>query len=602
MYTKYGIKSYPDKRAYMDQRKNYNQKRDNNYINSGNDENILETTFQPKCIFTKQNDNLSFYQSSSKNSFRNSKKEKNQNENITPIMKGKNTIYHIQKTINERNKENIIQNFSNNYSDINDSKTPNDNRTIKNNINNINININPNTNNFNLEKNYEYIHNEKESTRRINLDRHIIKNNKKKRITKSCRRQYNVQKRDNFKVLSYKQSDEEDSENKFSKAHDKKIIHIYKKQGVDEIFFPSKRTHSPSVPSKKKKVSQKYKTHTLKYQSFFGTFNSTKPEQKMKSLSRKRINEIKDFNIDKLIEIGDKYANMCHPGLPLGKIMNNNILCLNKIKKNKYQIPINTNNNCFNYSKYSKRTFNTSTYNDENKENIPLQNRVIKKLITKNKIKKSKLPKIDNERDENQKISNENTVRKYLNFRNENQNYNNIKDDNANNSSVIIRRRNKNNNTFLRKQNSFDKNMNMNELLEEIPKRKFQKISGDLRINANNNINPNFIILNKNRKVIKINNDNKKEKIVTDENDNGLNNRNCRKNIEKNNREILIDINVNKKFNKYRNIQMNQNKTKRYYGYDDRHNLEDTINNHSYYESLYSNKRTVKNNIYDKEV
>ena len=593
MYTKYGIKSYPDNRSYIDQRKNYNQKKDNNYLNSGNDENILESTFQPKCIFTKQNDNLSFYQSSSKNSFRNSKKEKNQNENITPIMKGKNTIYHIPKTINERNKENLIQNFSNNYSDINDSKTPNDNRTIKNNINNINININPNTNNFNMEK---------ESTRRINLDRHIIKNNKKKRITKSCRRQYNVQKRDNFNVLSYKQSDEEDSEIKFLKPDNKKIIHIYKKQGVDEIFFPSKRTHSPSVPSQKEKISQKYKTHTLKYQSFFGTFNSTKPEQKIKSLSRKRINEIKDFNIDKLIEIGDKYANMRHPGLPLGKIMNNNILCLNRIKKNKYQIPINTNNNCFNYSKYSKRTFNTSTYNDENKENIPLQNRVIKKLITKNKIKKSKLPIIDNERDENQKISNENTVRKYLNFRNENQNYNNINDDNANNSSVIIRRRNKNNNTFLRKQNSFDKNMNMNELLEEIPKRKFQKISGDLRINSNNNINPNYIILNKNRKVIKINNDNKKEKIITDENDNGQNNRNYRKNIEKNNREILIDINVSKKFNKYRNIQMNQNKTKRYYGYDDRHNLEDTINNHSYYESLYSNKRTVKNNIYDKEV
>ena len=596
MYTKYGIKSYPDNRSYIDQRKNYNQKKDNNYLNSGNDENILETTFQPKCIFTKQNDNLSFYQSSSKNSFRNSKKEKNQNENITPIMKGKNTIYHIQKTINERNKENLIQNFSNNYSDINDSKTPNDNRTIKNNINNINININPNTNNFNLEK---------ESTRRINLDRHIIKNNKKKRITKSCRRQYNVQKRDNFNVLSYKQSDEEDSEIKFLKPDNKKIIHIYKKQGVDEIFFPSKRTHSPSIPSQKKKISQKYKTHTLKYQSFFGTFNSTKPEQKMKSLSRKRINEIKDFNIDKLIEIGDKYANMCHPGLPLGKIMNNNILCLNKIKKNKYQIPINTNNNCFNYSKYSKRTFNTSTYNDENKENIPLQNRVIKKLITKNKIKKSKLSIIDNEKNEkneNQKISNENTVRKYLNFRNENQNYNNINDDNANNSSVIIRRRNKNNNTFLRKQNSFDKNMNMNELLEEIPKRKFQKISGDLRLNANNNINPNYIIINKNRKVIKINNNNKKAQIITDENDNGQNNRNCRKNIEKNNREILIDINVNKKFNKYRNIQMNQNKTKRYYGYDDRHNLEDTINNHSYYESLYSNKRTVNNNIYNKGV
>ena len=103
----------------------------------------------------------------------NSKKDKNQNnENITPIMKGKNTIYYIQRTIQERNKENIIQNFSYNYSDINDNKTCNNTRTIKNNINNINININPNTNNFN-------------PTNRISIEKNIIKNTKRKRITKS---------------------------------------------------------------------------------------------------------------------------------------------------------------------------------------------------------------------------------------------------------------------------------------------------------------------------------------------------------------------------------------------------------------------------------
>ena len=40
--------------------------------------------------------------------------------------------------------------------------------------------------------------------------------------------------------------------------------------------------------------------------------------------------------------------------LPLEKNMNN-ILHINKIKKNKFQVPINTYNNVFNYSKYSKR-------------------------------------------------------------------------------------------------------------------------------------------------------------------------------------------------------------------------------------------------------
>ena len=581
MYTKYGIKSYPDNKSYISQRNNHNQIGSKNYTNSRNEENILETTFQPKCIFTKQNDNLSFYQSSSKNSFMNSKKDCNQNnENITPIMKGKNTIYHIQRTIQERNKENIIQNFSYNYSDINDNKTCNNTRTIKNNINNINININPNTNNFN-------------PTNRISIEKNIIKNTKRKRITKSCKRQYNVQKRDNFNVLSYKPPEEDDSDINYSCANKKKIIHLYKKQDVDEIFFPSKRTHSPNIPTKRKKLEQKYQTRTLKYKNennnFFGSF-IIKKEQMKKSLSKKRIKEINDFNIDKLIEIGDK-------------IMNSNILCLKKIriKKNKYQIPINTNNNCFNFSKYSKRTFNNNNTKinlDENKENIPIQNRVIKKLIKKNKLKNSQLSTNQEKNETEQLTNNDNTVRKYLNFKNEKNNYNNnnIIDNNTTNSSVVIRRRNKNtNNAFLRKQNSFDKNMNMNmsDLGEEIPKRKYQKINCDLSLKTNNgNINTNYIIINKD------NNENKKEKII---NENNIG-RNSRQTIEKNNREILIDINANKKFNKYRNIQMNQNKTKNYYGYDDRHHLEDTINNHSYYESLHSNKRGVNYNIYNKGV
>ena len=584
MYTKYGIKSYPDNKSYIDHRNNYNKISSKNYTLSGNDENILET------IFTRKNDNLSFYQSNSKNSFMNPKKEKNQNnENITPIMKGKNTIYNIQRTIQERNKENIIQNFSYNYSDINtNNKTRNINRTIKNNINNINININPNTNNFNFEK---------ENPNRINIDKNIIKTQKRKRIIKSCKKQYNVQKRDNFNVLSYKPPEEDDSDINYLNINKKNIIHLYKKQGVDEIFFPSKRTRSPNIPTKRKKMTLKYQTHTLNYQNqnqnqnFFGAF-IIKKGQMVKSLSKKRIKEINDFNIDKLIEIGDK-------------IMNSNILCLKNIKKNKYRIPINTNtnNNGFNFSKYSKRTFNNNNTEinlDENKENIPMQYRVIKKLITKNKIKKSKLS-INNEENLNEKMPNDNAARIYLNFKKEKNNYNNnnIIDNNTTNPSVVIRRRNKNTNeAFLQKPFSFDKNIDMNDLGEEIPKRKFQKITGDLSIKANGSINNNYIILNKNRKILEINNDNKK-KIITDENNIS---RNSRQKIEKNNRKILIDINVNKKFNKYRNIKLKQNKTKNYYGYDDRHNLEDTINNHSYYESLHSNKRGVNYNIYNKGV
>ena len=542
MYTKYEIKTYQinQSNSILEQKKNYSKntsKYCDNIENSEKDsDQLLGTTFHPKSIFTKQNNNISFYQSSSLNNFKNSKNKDNnkkQTENITPIMKNKNKIYTIQKT-SESNEENTIQNFSYNYSDISDNKIRN-NRTIKNNINNINININPNTNNFNFNTN-----NNIEQPRRINLNEKIAHRNKRKRATKSYKKQLNVQKRDDFNVLSYQQPEEDYTDSVINvKKHKNKIIKLYKKQEVDEIFFPSKRTHSPSISKNRKEEVEKYQTHTLKYQSFFGS---------------------------------DKYANLHQPVLPLGRIMNNNILFFNnKIKKNKFQIPINTCNNCFNYSKYSKRTYNSNA--EEDKENMPNlindKNRVTKKLISKNNLRYSKNSRDkQNEKIENQNlVSDDNTARKYLNFNNENPNHNsktNTPEQNNNNinSSVVIRRRNiKNNSGFLRKQNSYDRS-----------------------IKDNNNI-----ILNKSKKAYEKSIEIQKEKLITDE---VINNRNySRKKIEQNNnRQILIDINVKRRNNRYKNNQINQNKSKNYYGYDDRHNLEDTINNHAYYESMYYKK------------
>ena len=286
---------------------------------------------------------------------------------------------------------------------------------------------------------------------------------------------------------------------------------------------------------------------------------------------------------------------MQKPVLPLGKIMNNNILFFkNKIKKNKFQIPINTYNNCFNFSKYSKRSFNT--YIDDDKENIPNlindKNRVTKKIISKNNLRNNSKKNIkDNDFDENesQKKSEDNTVRKNLQFKNENEIQNLKNNDYLNNSgtnvSVIIKKRNlKNNSGFLRKQNSFDKNMKNNDFEEIIPKRKFQKITYNLSLNnnTNNNKNSNYILLKENKK---------NEKLLTYDISNYRSSRNNKKKIEQNNnRQILIDININKRNNKYINNGVNKNKSKNYYGYDDRHNLEETINNHAYYESLYYKK------------
>ena len=592
MFTKYEIKTYPD-----NPRINY---KNNNYINNEKDtEQITETTFQPKCIFTKQNNNISFYQSSSKNSFKNSKnKDKKSTANITPIMKTKKNIYTINTT-QEKTEENAIQNFSYNYSGILDNTKKRKNRTIKNNINNININITPNNNtfNFNNNNNSEYIDNNNSKPKRLNLKEHLSQRNTKKRITKSCKKQYNVQKRDDFNVLSYRQPEEDSDINALGIIPNKKnkIIKIYKKQEVDEIFLPSKRTHSPTITNKRTEEVEKYQTHTLKYQNFFGSFNCNNPKKIKKSISKRKINQLNDFNIDKLIEIGDKYVNMQKPVLPLGKIMNNNILFFkNKIKKNKFQIPINTYNNCFNFSKYSKRSFNT--YIDDDKENIPNlindKNRVTKKLISKNNLRNNSKKNIkDNDFDENesQKKSEDNTVRKNLQFKNENEIQNLKNNDYLNNSgtnvSVIIKKRNlKNNSGFLRKQNSFDKNMKNNDFEEIIPKRKFQKITYNLSLNnnTNNNKNSNYILLKENKK---------NEKLLTYDISNYRSSRNNKKKIEQNNnRQILIDININKRNNKYINNGVNKNKSKNYYGYDDRHNLEETINNHAYYESLYYKK------------
>ena len=592
MFTKYEIKTYPDNPRI--------NSKNNNYINNEKDtEQITETTFQPKCIFTKQNNNISFYQSSSKNSFKNSKnKDKKSTANITPIMKTKKNIYTINTT-HEKSEENAIQNFSYNYSGILDNTKKRKNRTIKNNINNININITPNNNtfNFNNDNNSEYLHNNNSKPKRLNLKEHLTQRNTKKRITKSCKKQYNVQKRDDFNVLSYRQPEEDSDINALGIIPNKKnkIIKIYKKQEVDEIFLPSKRTHSPTITNKKTEEVEKYQTHTLKYQNFFGSFNCNNPKKIKKSISKRKINQLNDFNIDKLIEIGDKYVNMQKPVLPLGKIMNNNILFFkNKIKKNKFQIPINTYNNCFNFSKYSKRSFNT--YIDDDKENIPNlindKNRVTKKLISKNNLRNNSKKNIkDNDFDENesQKKSEDNTVRKNLQFKNENEIQNLKNNDYLNNSgtnvSVIIKKRNlKNNSGFLRKQNSFDKNMKNNDFEEIIPKRKFQKITYNLSLNnnTNNNKNSNYILLKENKK---------NEKLLTYDISNYRSSRNNKKKImQNNNRQILIDININKRNNKYINNGVNKNKSKNYYGYDDRHNLEETINNHAYYESLYYKK------------
>ena len=83
-----------------------------------------------------------------------------------------------------------------------------------------------------------------------------------------------------------------------------KINKMYKKQELGDIFFPSKKTYSSPSSTPNKEIINKYQTHTLKYQSFFGSFSGLKNSRIKTSSSRIQVNQLNDCNIDKLIEIG----------------------------------------------------------------------------------------------------------------------------------------------------------------------------------------------------------------------------------------------------------------------------------------------------------
>lgn len=94
--------------------------------------------------------------------------------------------------------------------------------------------------------------------KRVNLNEHFnqmqSKTHKPKRTIKSCKKnQFNVEKSDNFNVLSYRPKEYESDIN--ANRDTSKIIRIYKKQEVDEIFIPVRELNP---------LYQKFKHHFLK--------------------------------------------------------------------------------------------------------------------------------------------------------------------------------------------------------------------------------------------------------------------------------------------------------------------------------------------------
>jgi hypothetical protein len=528
---------------------------------------LFKKKFQPKCIFTKQKNNISFFQSNSKSSYRALKKIKD----LSPDFNNKNSTTFKNPPITR------FQIYGQEKFSYNNTTTDK-NSTNKSKENN---------NNSNNE--------------RLNLNEYLLQKFKRpKREIKSYKNEFNVEKSDNFNVLSYRQVNYESDINKNKNKDKMQKTPVYKKQKFEEIIFPSKRNHSRQLNQIETENNQE-----IKYKSFFGLFNSSKNSRSSKSTSKIKTNQLNDFNIDKLIEIGDRYASN-NPVLPLGKIMNNNILFKNKNNKN--NIPISYKSYYNNYfsikNKEVKGENNFANHTLKNKkidleelrENcidlVKEKKRVTKKLISKNSLKSTKT--IDDNKEPEQ-INNDNIVKKNLNF--------NIEYDKKDKKSADIKMKKRrikkmsfNSTTQQNLINTVNYNDQMKTFQEILPIKTKKRTILNLKIDEKENIDNNRLEIASYRNDKRKKHDLVRRKLLTDDQDNYRNNtlqiKVNKKNMLNNTQNREIILNNNKKYKIISNFYYQDNRPKNYYGYDERHILENSINNHVYYESVHSKKKS----------
>ena len=641
MFEKYKVNSYPDYIENYDSDTGLHKVKpsfENKQSTFISTEIYSNNSFQPECIYSKENNNNSLFQSDSKNSFR-SLKYNNLSHNIAE----ENYLYGYRKKADSFPFQNCIDNnFSSNDEEmVNKKRVGTENK-------------------------------------RIYLDKYMNQNDDQipKRTIKSIRNQFDIQKRDNFNVLSYRPEDY-DSDCQKIKG---KIIQIFKKQDAVELFIPNKRASSPQTTShsggKKQERLLSYQTPTLKFQSFFGSFTKQKHckiNSQAKCASKKKKNQLEDYNIDKLIEIGDNCEIKCIPILSFGKKIKNikNKIRLKNKKGNKNNIIKNIYNNYNNQNnenenqennEFEKSENNFKIYNNINsvhsKDQININNE--KDIFSKkykyhgqisrkrNNIKNAKTYNAINQTKDNttnNKNKEENSaVYKSIKINNEKIEESNNSLKRINNTSSKLKRnseianqkvsgfshnKNINNNININNNNNDKVNENLNHFHHEIIpqknslKRKIElplnnnKFNYSLNKNISSYTNVNSIIernkyLN-NCKNINVNEENKEKVIQKEKNtDNAVeeNKQNVKKipigegeNYKKymkanNNVSVSSSININTNENNNqigKKISDSGFKTKKYYGYDS-YNLEGTINNHSYYESVYSKKKGEQKN------
>ena len=664
MYDKYVIRTYPENCIQENSESDSENELSNlpfkkaTYVNDNEytDDNII-----PSYI-NKETNNISYYPPNSKINLK-----ERQIKNKTILQKQMNVNYDSD-IINKQNRTNI------NYLNLNDNKKNYFYNKLK-----------------KEEESKENTFEQYYSNDRVDLNKYFnIKQAElhlPSRTLKKYKAQYlDVEKSDNFKVLSYRPEDYETDINKPKK--NSKIIQVFKKQEASELFFPSKRARSPpssptSAKNSTKKLEKKidnnkfqsfYQAPTLKFQSFFGSFmqpKKTKNLNQAKSTSKSRVNQLHDFNIEKLIEIGDnksnKFGNILSFGKKIKSLKNRHKIKKKLIEKEnmKYKARTEINTNEETQTPIQRIQIDSKDYNLMRRAN----NNTNKKLVCHVQIKR-KRSIINNQNlntnpskiEQNSKIDN-NINKQYKHNQSLNKNNTVIKSRRVNTSNnntdenIARKKITKSNpkiqgsNFFYQSQNNkvnttpinstrYSTNRNNNNIINKIsPIKTVQnnKINIDInKINKNSNnneiINNNTTNQNNNSKFhysirnfnnvennlpknnyknySLINKDNKikkelsKQNMLTEIKELEYNESNDNDLIEDNKTSINLKkgtITDEEKLKKTQRINntgikdmkksyQKEFKNKKYYGYDDRHNLEGTINNHTTYVSKYTKK------------
>ena len=663
MYDKYVIRTYPENCIQENSESDSENELSNlpfkkaTYVNDNEytDDNII-----PSYI-NKETNNISYYPPNSKINLK-----ERQIKNKTILQKQINVNYDSD-IINKQNRTNI------NYLNLNDNKKNYFYNKLK-----------------KEEESKENTFEQYYSNDRVDLNKYFnIKQAElhlPSRTLKKYKAQYlDVEKSDNFKVLSYRPEDYETDINKPKK--NSKIIQVFKKQEASELFFPSKRARSPPSPPTSAKNSTKklekkidnnkfqsfYQAPTLKFQSFFGSFMQPKKAKNLnqaKSTSKSRVNQLHDFNIEKLIEIGDnksnKFGNILSFGKKIKSLKNRHKIKKKLIEKEnmKYKARTEINTNEETQTPIQRIQIDSKDYNLMRRAN----NNTNKKLVCHVQIKRKRniinnqnLNTNPNKIEQNNKIDN-NINKQYKHNQSLNKNNTVIKSRRVNTSNnntdenIARKKITKSNpkiqgsNFFYQSQNNkvnttpinstrHSTNRNNNNIINKIsPIKTVQnnKINIDInKINKNDNnneINNNTTNQNNNSKFhysirnfnnvennlpknnyknySLINKDNKikkelsKQNMLTEIKELEYNESNDNDLIEDNKTSINLKkgaITDEEKLKKTQRINntgikdmkksyQKEFKNKKYYGYDDRHNLEGTINNHTTYVSKYTKK------------